>query len=397
MVFLASHRAAGHISGECISVDGGMEGRLIWKEADVVKSLSAQSMQAGKEKANTITTSIPTSLSTPIPPQSSTKRRKISIAITIDFDAVSGYLGTGQHPSNGLSDYSAGLFSARGGLPRLLKLFKKYDIADKVTWFIPGHSMESFPAETKAIVDSGCEVALHGYSHEGAYEMTPAQERDVLAKCIGLATNLTGKKPTGYRAPLYQIRESTIALLREHCFSYDSSLNAHDSLPYFLPDPLPPPPHVPDFSQSAVSWMHPLPTPQFGSATDKSALVEIPTSWYTEDMTPLAFYPYTPNSQGYVDVKVVEGMWWDRWDWLWENESDIDDPSFGGSPAIFPLVFHPETAGRAHVVGMIERLIKGLVGKVDEGFGGIRFERMGDVARIWRENELRKAAQDKVG
>ncbi|KAK5045063.1 hypothetical protein LTR84_010211 [Exophiala bonariae] len=32
MAFLANHRAAGSISGECISVDGGMEGRIIWRE-----------------------------------------------------------------------------------------------------------------------------------------------------------------------------------------------------------------------------------------------------------------------------------------------------------------------------------------------------------------------------
>jgi NAD(P)-dependent dehydrogenase (short-subunit alcohol dehydrogenase family) len=32
MAFLASHRAAGHITGQCVSVDGGQEGRLLWRE-----------------------------------------------------------------------------------------------------------------------------------------------------------------------------------------------------------------------------------------------------------------------------------------------------------------------------------------------------------------------------
>lgn len=35
ITFLASHRAAGHISGECISVDGGMEGRVVWTEPEI--------------------------------------------------------------------------------------------------------------------------------------------------------------------------------------------------------------------------------------------------------------------------------------------------------------------------------------------------------------------------
>ena len=50
--------------------------------------------------------------------------------------------------------------------------------------------------------------------------MTPEQECDVLKKCIELATKLTGKKPVGYRAPLYQLRESTVDLLEEHGFEY---------------------------------------------------------------------------------------------------------------------------------------------------------------------------------
>ena len=56
--------------------------------------------------------------------------------------------------------------------------------------------------------------------------MTEEQEKDVLEKCIDLATKLTGKKPVGYRAPLYQIRESTIQLLVEHSFSYGASTGA---------------------------------------------------------------------------------------------------------------------------------------------------------------------------
>lgn len=50
--------------------------------------------------------------------------------------------------------------------------------------------------------------------------MTPDQERDVLTRCIEIATRLTGEKPVGYRAPLYQVRESTLDLLEEFGFEY---------------------------------------------------------------------------------------------------------------------------------------------------------------------------------
>jgi len=158
VAFLASHRAAGHITGECISVDGGMEGRMVWKESEVLGP------KPGAAIASTATAE-PSFTSTP---QGIVARRKpsIKIALSVDFDAVSGWLGTGAHPDNNLADYSAGFFSARVGVPRLLRLFKKLGIADKITWFVPGHSMESFPEQTKAILDSGCELALHGYCHE---------------------------------------------------------------------------------------------------------------------------------------------------------------------------------------------------------------------------------------
>jgi len=356
MAFLSSHRAAGHISGECISVDGGMEGRLIWKEEQILKSSTSNSDPAPPTSSSSVLSAtnaapvVPTvagasSISKSLP--ISRAKRRIRISLTIDFDAISGYLGTGHTPHNTLSDYSAGLFSARVGVPRLLSLFAKHNVSHQVTWFIPGHSMETFPEATSAIVESGAEIALHGYSHEGAYAMTTEQERHVLEKCIELATKLKdGKRPSGYRAPLYQLRESTVQLLQEHGFLYDSSMNAHDSVPYMLPHPFPSePPHVPDYGKDASTWMHPTPipsAPQPGSIGAEKALVEIPASWYTEDMTPFGFYPYTANSQGYVSVDVVEKMWWDRFEWLWENESFVEGNGKredGENFCIFPLIF----------------------------------------------------------
>lgn len=35
VAFLSSHRAAGHVTGECIGVDGGMEGRIVWRESEI--------------------------------------------------------------------------------------------------------------------------------------------------------------------------------------------------------------------------------------------------------------------------------------------------------------------------------------------------------------------------
>ncbi|PWY90121.1 putative xylanase/chitin deacetylase [Aspergillus heteromorphus CBS 117.55] len=247
MAFLASHRAAGHISGQCLSVDGGMEGRLIWKEP------AQATITTPNPPPTAQTLAIPRTLPAP-------KRNKIRIAVSIDLDAVSGWLGTNHHPDNILADYSSGFFAAKVGVPRLLRILKKLNLADRCTWFIPGHSAESFPEEVQQVVESGCEIGLHGYAHEGAYQMTVQQERDVLVKCIEVATKLTGTRPVGYRAPLYQLRESTLDLLEEFGFEYD--------------------------------------------------------------MTPLQFLPHAPNSHGYTDVRVIENMWKDRFLWIRDNEED---------------------------------------------------------------------------
>lgn len=175
--FLASHRAAGHISGQCISVDGGMEGRIVWSEEEI----EGQSTPTTEIKSTSVDDSATKPTQEPVAPATSTEPTagvvqavysptkslpKIKVLVSVDFDAVSGWLGTGTHPDNNLADYSSGFFSAYVGVPRLLKLFKKLGIQDKVTWFVPMHSAESFPEEFKSIVASGCEIGLHGYCHE---------------------------------------------------------------------------------------------------------------------------------------------------------------------------------------------------------------------------------------
>lgn len=109
---------------------------------------------------------VPDSTSTINKPLTKNSKHRVRVALSVDFDAISAHLGTGRHPDNNMADYSQGIFAGKVGVPRLVKLFSKLGLSEKMTWFIPGHSMETFPAEVKQIVDSGCEIGLHGYSHE---------------------------------------------------------------------------------------------------------------------------------------------------------------------------------------------------------------------------------------
>ena len=157
--------------------------------------------------------------------------KEIFCCIGIDVDAVAGWLGS-YGGEDSPDDISRGLFAGEIGTRRLLKLFDKYGL--KTTWFIPGHSIETFPEETKLIVEAGHEIGMHGYSHENPISMTPEQEEAVLVKCIGLIEGVCGRRPTGYVAPWWEFSNVTNELLLKHGIKYDHSLMHKDFQPYYV-------------------------------------------------------------------------------------------------------------------------------------------------------------------
>ena len=149
--------------------------------------------------------------------------KEILCGFGIDVDAVAGWLGS-YGGEDSPDDISRGLFAGEVGSPRLLKLFARLGI--KTTWFIPGHSIETFPEEMKAVAEAGHEIGIHGYSHENPIAMTREQETEILDKCIELVTKLSGKRPTGYVAPWWEFSPVTNELLLERGIKYDHFADA---------------------------------------------------------------------------------------------------------------------------------------------------------------------------
>ena len=132
------------------------------------------------------------------------RNKDIQVLIGVDVDAVAGWLGSyggGDSPS----DIQRGIFAGEVGSPRLLKLLNEQEISS--TWFIPGHSLETFPEQMAAVAESGHEIGAHGYSHENPIELTEDQERAVMARSVELITKLTGNAPQGYVAPWWETSE----------------------------------------------------------------------------------------------------------------------------------------------------------------------------------------------
>ncbi|AMG28945.1 DUF2334 domain-containing protein [Grimontia hollisae] len=264
-------------------------------------------------------------------------KKKILCAFGVDVDAVAGWLGS-YGGEDSPDDISRGLFAGEIGSLRLLKLFEKYNL--KTTWFIPGHSIETFPEQMKKVAKAGHEIGVHGYSHENPIAMTREQETAILDHCIQLVTDLAGKPPTGYVAPWWEFSPVTNELLLERGIKYDHSLMHNDFHPYYV--------RVGDswtkidYSQHPSEWMKPL---ERGEETD---LIEIPANWYLDDLPPMMFIKKAPNSHGFVNPRDIEQMWRDQFDWVY-RENDY---------AVFTMTIHPDVSGRPQVLLALERLIE---------------------------------------
>ncbi len=280
--------------------------------------------------------------------------KEILVSFGIDVDAVAGWLGS-YGGEDSPDDISRGLFAGEVGSIRLLNLFERHNI--KTTWFIPGHSAETFPEQMMAVADAGHEIGLHGYSHENPIAMTPEQEEAVLDKSLEIITKLAGKAPTGYVAPWWEFSNVTNELLLKKGIKYDHSLMHNDFTPYYV--------RVGDswtkidYSQEPKTWMKPL---ERGVETD---LIEIPANWYLDDLPPMMFIKKSPNSHGFVNPRDIEEMWRDQFDWVY-REMDY---------AVFPITIHPDVSGRPQVLMMLERLIGHF--KAHEG---VKFVTMNEIA-----------------
>ena len=289
--------------------------------------------------------------------------KEILCAYGVDFDAVAGWLGS-YGGENSPLDISRGLFAGEVGVPRLLDLFRDFGI--RTTWFVPGHSVETFPEQSAAIVEAGHEVGLHGYSHENPIAMSPEQEEDVLDRCIELLEGLTGQRAAGYVAPWWEFSTVTAELLLARGIEYDHSLMHDDFHPYYVRtgDAW----TKIDYSKPAGHWMKPLVR---GRETE---LVEIPASWHLDDMVPLMFMKTVPNSQGFESPRVVEETWRDAFDWVYRKHDY----------AIFPMTIHPDVSGRPQVLAMHERLFEHMSSKP-----GVRFVTMREIADDFRRRRPR--------
>lgn len=266
---------------------------------------------------------------------------RLTVALTFDSDAISDGIRRGDSPVK----LSHGEFGPRVGVPRILELLARERIP--ATWFVPGHTLVTFPSNTEAIVAGGHELACHGWYHEDFSELTIDQQRGVLDRSVAAVRTVTGAPPKGFRAPYWALGGETLGLVLGAGFEYDSSLMADDYRPYRV--------RLGDrHSVEAASVFGP-----------ESALAEVPISWALDDWP--HFEPGPSRDGLSAPSKVLE---------IWTGELRY---AYAHAPAgLLTLTMHPECIGRGHRMAMLEAFIAAA-----KSLDGVVFSRLDTHLEGW--------------
>jgi peptidoglycan/xylan/chitin deacetylase (PgdA/CDA1 family) len=267
------------------------------------------------------------------------------VCLTFDYDNASPMIAREMTTPTMISRGDFGMVAAE----RLLALLAKHSIAS--TWFIPGHTIETYPASVAAVHAAGHEIGHHGWTHRVPASLGREEEERELMGGNEAIRSLTGRNARGYRSPAWDLSPHSIELLLKHGFTYDSSLMGHDYLPYQARD------------GDVVTLHEPI---GYGADT---ALVEMPISWSLDDY-PVFEYMRTPSvlQAGLMNADLVGANWYADFAYMAEHYD------WG----VLTYTFHPHVIGRGHRLIMLEGLIEKLAG------AGARFVTMEQAVDEYR-------------
>lgn len=246
------------------------------------------------------------------------------VCLTFDHDNTSSNIARGHTTPTSISRGDFGIVAT----DRLTTLLRQQDI--KSTWFIPGHTIVSYPACVEKVVAAGHEIAHHGWTHRIPASLGREVEEQELVRGNEEIEKLTGRKARGYRSPAWDLSPHSIELLLKHGFVYDSSLMGHDYLPY----------------QARENDVCELEAPiVYGADT---ALVEMPISWSLDDFPAFEYMRFSNGIlPGLMNANLVLENWFDDFHYMQQHYD------WG----ILTYTFHPHVIGRGHRMLMLEKLI----------------------------------------
>ena len=152
---------------------------------------------------------------------------EMTVCLTFDVDAESGWLGQGVKFKDRLTTLSEGRYGVTRGLPRILALLGEFEIT--ATFYVPGLTAELHPEVVPAILSAGHEIGHHGYRHcssDGLSEQQQAEELDLATEVIRKASGIV---PRGYRSPSWEMTPETFRICDE-----STNESVRSSMPFFF-------------------------------------------------------------------------------------------------------------------------------------------------------------------
>ena len=161
-------------------------------------------------------------------PKSWPNHARVAVVLSFDDDTQAPLLRDGTTEPTALS---ASDYGAQTGTPRLLEILDRHKVP--ATFFVTGVDSLIHPELVPSLLKSGRnEIGIHGWIHEYPPGLdSEAEEERLLDKAIARISELTHKKPVGYRAPSWAFSSYTMDLIRKKGFLYDSSLQSSE-VPY---------------------------------------------------------------------------------------------------------------------------------------------------------------------
>ena len=229
------------------------------------------------------------------------------VCLTFDVDAEAGVIGRDAANADRPVALSAGRYGPTTGLQYILDLLERHEV--KATFFVPGWTADNHTAAVAKCAKAGHEIAHHGYHHVPPASFSNAEEeREEIERGIEAIEKAASVRPTGYRAPAWELSPHTLGLLAGLEFTYSSNMMDADG-PY----------------------EHEL--------NGDAKLLELPVSWTLDD------YPFFMSRPERTAAEVEE-IWRDEFDALREREG-----------AAFVLTMHPQVIGRPGRLAMLDSLI----------------------------------------
>lgn len=112
----------------------------------------------------------------------------------------------------------------------ILNILAEYQI--RATFFIIGVNAENYPEHLKMIVDSGCEIGNHTYSHARINKMDRSAIQQEIEQCERTVFRLTGYHPCLFRPPEGVMSDTLSEVIKE--MQYNIVLWSIDTLDWAM-------------------------------------------------------------------------------------------------------------------------------------------------------------------